>query len=371
MKTLTFRGSNMMEALEHVQRELGPEALIVSVRQVPGGPAWQVWRQPQVEVVAMVSPAVGPSASATAPAAGLTAPATTRVQPRPQVEATQPRRRVEPVARLDRSAQPGGWAASLLAIQRRLLAQGVDEEFVRGILATCNEALGPKALEDETRVQEAVLRQLEAGLITRGETKHLSSKVICLVGTSGSGKTTTTAKLAAYHIRTLGCKVAWVCADTVRAGAVAQARAYAEALRVPLRVAYTPEELAQAVAAEASADLVVVDTPGCNPRREAEIVAIGELLTALPQRATYWVVPATAKETDLMDALAAWEPFGVQGLVLTKLDETRALGSVFNAAWRSQLPLAYFTTGPRVLGEFQPAQASRLVKALLGEAFAR
>lgn len=53
MITKTIRAESMMAALETVQKDLGPEALIVSVRQVPGGPIWQVWKNPVIEVVAV------------------------------------------------------------------------------------------------------------------------------------------------------------------------------------------------------------------------------------------------------------------------------------------------------------------------------
>ena len=51
MKSQTFRAENMLAALEQVRTELGPEAVILSVRKVLDGPAWQVWKKPVVEVV--------------------------------------------------------------------------------------------------------------------------------------------------------------------------------------------------------------------------------------------------------------------------------------------------------------------------------
>ncbi|HRF47114.1 MAG TPA: hypothetical protein PLC98_05755, partial [Anaerolineales bacterium] len=53
MQARTYQAPNMLTALERIQEELGPEALIVSVRQIPGGAAWEVWKKPAVEVVAM------------------------------------------------------------------------------------------------------------------------------------------------------------------------------------------------------------------------------------------------------------------------------------------------------------------------------
>lgn len=52
MRTKTFRAQNMMAALQEIQREMGPNAIVLSMREIPTGPAWQVWNKPGVEVVA-------------------------------------------------------------------------------------------------------------------------------------------------------------------------------------------------------------------------------------------------------------------------------------------------------------------------------
>ena len=373
MSARTFSAPNMLAALDLVQRELGPEALIVSARQVPGGPAWQVWRKPHVEVVALSQGAAGPAPKAIAEktASPKTAPANDMAALKMQL--------AEMASRLDRVTLPA-WPPVLAATYRHLVAQGVEEDIARSAASACAESLTTRALEDDLRVQAHLQQTLERGLKAQAEDLWLgdngrragraldksgaAARVVCLIGATGAGKTASAAKLAAHHKRTLGLRVAWVCADTVRAGAIAQARAYAETLKLPLRVAYTPDELAQAVAAEAEADLIVVDTFGLNPRREDHVVDLGAYLTALPQRATYVVAPATAKDQDLREALAAFGPFQLTALLFTKLDETATLGSVFNVAWRSKLPLAYFSVGPNVLDDLLAAQPERLVSAL-------
>ncbi len=379
MSARTFSGQNMMAALAQVQQAFGPEALIVSVRQVPGGPAWQVWRQPRVEVVAMPQAALpaaheAPPLAKAAPEKG-SAP---RATP-PSDMAALKAQLADMAARLDRVALPA-WPPLLAAAFRQLIAQGVDDEIARAATSACAENLTPRALDDELRVHAYLQQTLERGLKAQSDDTWIGengrratrafqkngglARVLCVIGTGGAGKTASAAKLAAYHKRTLGLRVAWVCADTVRAGAIAQARAYAETLKLPLRVAYTADELAQAVAAEADADLILVDTAGVNPRRDDQVVELGGYLTALPQRSTYLVAPATAKDGDLREALAACGPFNLTALILTKLDETGTFGSVFNLAWRSRLPLAYFAAGPNVLDDLQPAQTDRLVSAL-------
>ena len=374
MITRTFRAANMLEAYENIQRTLGPDALVVSVRQVPAGSVWEVWRKPEVEVVAMAKKGANPSARPAAPAdAPAAKPAETDQRARElaadfaQVKSTLS----EVASRLDRFTL-ADWSVPLGNLYRRLLAQELDEELTRRVITACTEALNPRALDNEAVVREYVQQHLEAALTAPAQAA-ITATVVCLVGTSGTGKTATVAKLAAHYTQTLGRRVAWICADTFRAGAIAQARIYAEALKLPLRVAYTAPELAQAVAAEREADLILVDTPAYNPRRTQTVVELGELLTALPAalRATYLAVPATAKVSDALEALAACKPFDLKGLVLTKLDETRTFGGSFNVAWRSGLPLAFFTTGAEALGDLQPAQARLLVNALFGEGLAR
>jgi flagellar biosynthesis protein FlhF len=244
-------------------------------------------------------------------------------------------------------------------------------DLLRKLITTCTETLSPQALADEARVRTNIRRQLEAHIRTArldpAGPESASRRVIALVGLSGAGKTSACAKLAAYFKCTLGKQVAWVCADTLRTGAIAQARAFTEPLDIPLYLAYTPEELALAVVEAAEAEVILMDMPARNPHNKADVVELGAFLTAVPDRITYLVAPATLQEADLRAAQAAFSPFGLKGVLLTKLDETGFYGGVFNLAWRSQTPVVAFTTGPRVLEDLHPAQASRLVGLLFGE----
>ncbi len=440
MQARTYQAPNMLTALERIQDELGPEALIVSVRQIPGGAAWEVWKKPAVEVVAMPPATVGGAGGAalaapralttarpaTRPApphqasfndaeqrvmerlrassskasrnADLAEPPTTTGAPQPAslaalagaVRAALQTRRATPPAPAaaptldiveadegvdvsDREATPpmaftalpeDTWSPAVADLYATLIEQGVEVDLMRPHFEAALESLSAKALLEPEQVQAFVGNRLAARLIAPAPNPNLASGVVCLVGTPGAGKTTAAAKLAHLAARRLGLRAAWVCADTYRAGAIMQARMYAEALRLPLRVAYTPDELAQAVAAEQDADLVIVDLPGVNVRRTPQLHELSDLLAALPTRLTYLTTPATAKDADLQSAFAALGVFDLKGLVLTKLDETGTLGGVFNLALRSQLPLLYYSAGPRVLDEFYPAQPNRLVNAL-------
>ena len=436
----TFRASNVMAALEEVQRKLGPEAIVISVRQVPPGPVWQVWRSPEVEVIA-VSPASGglkpsdgvnvsatiekpaaeklppsqktsvakpagdpiqadqppaPKRKSKAPpapkspreaeavAAAITAAIRPALDVLPRVESPANSRTVvaevtlpivpvpEEVPAFPKAEVVTGLPVALTKMRDRLLSQGVDEGLVTKLITTCMETLSPKTLKDENRLRDYLRQQLQALLRARVPGSVATTRITCLIGLSGAGKTNTCAKLAAYHSRELGQKVSWVCSDTVRSGAISEARVYTDAMGIPLYLAYTPDELIVAVAeASVDADTVLVDTPGCNPFKETSLIELGDYLTVLPNRITYLVAPATSKDSDLIRAMSTFSAFNLKGLIVTRLDETCSYGNVFNLAWRSQLPLAFFSVGRRVPDDLLPAQPGQLVSALFGEGWAK
>lgn len=394
----------MMAALETVQRELGPEAVIVSVREVMDAPAWQVWKHPGVEVVAMGNaPEIGVRSqvsgvrSASSAGNGHTAPVAFQPErvPTPTPTTPKPTRRPSPEieALLARLAEKLDTATPLPTdlstsgsssyefpqvptnspsspsplsdAQDTLLYHGLSPDLVERLITTCAQTLSPTAQQNPARIKEALRAQLTAGIRTMDTSRFLRDRIICLIGTSGVGKTSTAAKLAARAKKLWNRKVTWICADTIRAGAIAQASALTESLSIPLRVAYTPDELKDIIAAEKDADLLLVDTPASNPRRDTEMIELASFLTAVPNMAIYPVLSATAKDADLGRAAGAFTTFKPKGLILTHLDETDHLGNVINLAWHTRQPLAFFTAGPGALDEIQGARAERLVEGIL------
>ncbi len=256
----------------------------------------------------------------------------------------------------------------LAQTQQRLVAQGVDQGLVERLVQTTLTAFSPAMLADESRSMTLVRKQLEAGLnVEENFLTSLPSKMICLVGASGSGKTTTISKLAVHFSKSLGKKVIWVSADTVRAGAIAETRAYADAIGVPLRLVYTPEDLTNLIQANHQADILLIDTPGYNPCDEEQMVELGAMLTRLPERSTYLVSPATTKEADLIQAVASLGLFKIRGLIITKMDETYSFGSVYNFVYQSQLPMVLFSSGKQILGDLRQASSAKVVSALFGK----
>lgn len=377
-----FRAPTMLEALQAVQQELGPDALVLSMRQVPAGPSWQMSRDPVFEVIAApaattrVETHTGEEKEAArnlrSGQVGGTGPQTTQPVAKAHSRAETTTSKVQPIAfntsfayREAGLSTAGREASPLQRMKQWLLHQEMNAQLIEKMTALCSEALPGPALAQADRVESFFRSQLEANLKPSSAVLLAPrKKTLFLVGLSGSGKTSACAKLAAFYTYEQGKKVAWLATDTFRTGAIAEARFYAESLRIPFAVAYTPQELFQATL-DQPADLFLVDTPGCNPHEETSLETLGELLSGVPEREVYLTASATTKEDDLEQAFASVEAFSVRACVLTKMDESDTFGQLYNFVWRHQLPIAFYVTGQDALGALQIGGPRLLVNALL------
>ncbi|MGB9673627.1 MAG: hypothetical protein ACPL3P_05775 [Anaerolineales bacterium] len=400
MEPKVFRASNTQAALEMVQNELGPEAMILSVKQIPGGAIWETWKKPEVEVLAL--PAENPQSQLTLEATANPMGKTTKggklisstynppkshsqkhanadlqifldqikaqiaqKQSRPNPPASMPPIKGTVSETLKTEIPP-----ALIKARNELIAQGIDPQLIKEILKRVSKTTNPKIFEDESRLREIIRKQLETFLrilqIEHANNNLLpTTKVIFIIGQSGVGKTSLCARLASHFMEQQHKNIAWVCADTIRTGAIAQTRAYTEALNIRPHIAYTPADLKAAIEKENQADLILVDTPARNPLNQADLLELSAYLTEIPQKVTLLTLPATLKFADMQQAVAAFSPLLIHGIALTKIDETLQFGNIFNLVWKTKIPLAYFCDGTHLLDSLQPAQANRLTKLIL------
>src|SRR5690606_15288896 len=105
--------------------------------------------------------------------------------------------------------------------------------------------------------------------------------IVALVGPTGSGKTTTAAKLALSPHAFGSRKVGLITLDPFRVGGVEQLRTYADIAGLPLEVIYNAREIPAALARLSRCEVIVVDTPGRGPRAVAEELEWREILAEL------------------------------------------------------------------------------------------
>jgi flagellar biosynthesis protein FlhF len=208
------------------------------------------------------------------------------------------------------------------------------------------------------------LRAVEPGadVIERGG-------IIALVGPTGVGKTTTVAKLAARAVLKFGAQnVALLTTDSYRIGAHEQLKIYGRILNVPVHAVKDEAELELTLADLQRSHLVLIDTVGMS-QRDRRIAEQIEFLCGRGNRVRrQLLLPATAQSVTLDDILRAYRGAGMDGCILTKVDESVALAPAIDCLVRYGLDLHYVTNGQRVPEDLHLANAAYLVdRAFKGE----
>ena len=213
--------------------------------------------------------------------------------------------------------------------------------------------------------QKMILKFGQASLIKPAEK---NPKLIFFIGPTGVGKTTTIAKIASKFCVEEKKKIALLTADTYRIAAAEHLRTYASILEVPFRVIYTPEEIEESVAQYSDYDYILVDTSGHSHQNQEQKSTILDLVLATGEnveKEVYLVVSATTKYRDLIRIADAYKGIDNYKIIFTKLDETTALGNLYNLRLYTGADLSYVTCGQNVPDDISPFNAQSTVKQIL------
>jgi signal recognition particle subunit SRP54 len=282
------------------------------------------------------------------------------------------------------------------AIKKLVGSTTVDEkavkEFVRDLQRTLiqSDVNVKMALEVTERVEKRVLEEKPAPGVTRKDQVvsvlyeelarllggegglHLDknqTSVIVMLGVQGSGKTTTTGKLARFYSKK-GFKVGVVAADTFRPGAVVQLKTLASSSGVDV---YSDEKEKDSVKiAKAgrmqfggSKNVVIIDTAGRHKEEKGLLQEMKDVVRVVKPDATLLVIDGTIGQQCYSQALAFHQAAPVGGIVVTKLDGAAKGGGALAAAAATGAKVFFIGTGERIddLEEFAP---TRFVGRLLG-----
>ncbi|WP_163559524.1 flagellar biosynthesis protein FlhF [Halomonas sp. NO4] len=371
MSVIRFTGANSRDAMRQVREALGDEALILANRRTDSG----------VEILAMAESAAEESPEPAPAAAPPTAP-----PPAGGGQSAAPASAFEAMS--EKLLEEMRDMRALLAREQggREPAAGVDGQVRQLLLevgfgATLAVEIAA-ALPDELRGAEAlnervlgwVKRQLVARLEGLDDEAAFLDRtgVVALIGPTGVGKTTTTAKLAARYVMRHGTRpVALVTTDSFRIGAHEQLRIYARLLDVPMYALTADQPVNDLLGRMQGKSWVIIDTVGMSQRDQRVIEQVGHLgggktpvrLVLLLNAASH---PETLDEVVLRYRQAAQAAGAEIGdCVITKQDEAGRLAPALDVVIRHGLRLLFVSHGQRVPEDMSLAEPPALIDEAL------
>jgi flagellar biosynthesis protein FlhF len=417
MKVKTFHALTMQDAMRDIKEELGPDAIILSAKEVrEGGRLLRVFNRPVLEVMAasdqdiqrfsqggekgQLAAPVKPSDAGPDPALSaqtfqqtlqrmlkpngeraISTVSKRSASLKPSMVHVKPKRLrhlhgvmnelsslLEDLSRVD-SRMIGSQPAPMLALLRRsLLDQGMNPSTVDLLLKEICKTEQTADPSDDESLRRALQREIAKRVGTSGPLPKGEGypSIGLLIGPSGAGKTSAVAKLASHYRLERRSSVALITFDTYRETAVEQLRRYAKVVGVPFACALSARQVHEGLRRHRQVDLVLIDMPGIGP---SDLTLAKELRRLLPKEAitTYLVLAASTREQELCRITRRLSDLPRLRLLFTKLDETESFGTIFEVAHQTGVPLSYWSIGRRVPGDIEVASSERLATFLTAE----
>ena len=286
------------------------------------------------------------------------------------------RLRLNEIADYIRQSRGGGAMSGpafeqLRNLNLQLRAAGIDPELADALIEETKGTLHLNQLDRQTilaHLGTVLAQKIDCADPLNNPTG--GKRVLAFVGPTGVGKTTTIAKIAAHAHLTHEIAVTLISTDTFRMAAIEQLGRYAEILDCEVHAARSPEELYQLVEA-ARTPLVLVDTTGRNPKVAGQLKSLAQFFHEKWGGDTIMTMAANTRERDMREIIKGFKPLGYNLVSMTKLDETYAMGSLYNITQLTGCPLAWTTHGQRVPEDIELANPEKLAVRIIMEALSQ
>jgi len=354
------------EALRLVREKLGPDAIVLSNKVTAQG----------VEIVAALEQALtSVMHAATQGSVAIPVPAAISALPETASDGDAVLREIHSMRGMIEEQLAGiTWNSAQRRdpvrghLLRTLLGAGFSACLSKDLLAEL--PTGQSYSSGLAYVKAALERQLP--VLANEDALMDEGGVYALMGPTGVGKTTTTAKLAARCVMRFGPeKLALVTTDSYRIGAYEQLRIYGQILGVSVHAVKDAADLELVLAELRDKHMVLIDTVGMSQRDRAVTDQIAMLCSASRPVRRLLLLNACSHGDTLNEVVQAYrrggQDAGTQGLVgciFTKMDEATHPGALLDMAIRHQLPVHYISSGQKVPEHLVPGDRQLLVDSV-------
>lgn len=392
MNVKKFFANTSREAWRLVRDALGPDAVILSNRMVDG--KVEILALPLEDMASLAEPAVEKE-KACAPQPAVLPPQKQRVEPSMQ----PPRVAKAPPAPSDTAVLKEPITARIAEAVSEIRTEVMSE--IRSLRGMLEEQLAEISWGDKQKREPAkalALRELLAAGFSPTLARYLTERlpagekddkalnwvksvlvrnlpvmqneseildkggIFALVGPTGVGKTTTTAKLAARCVMRHGAgKLALITTDGYRIGAYEQLRIYGKILGVMVHSVKDETDLRIALDELKNKHTILIDTVGMGQRDKMVAEQVAMLSGVGTEVKRLLCLSATSTGETLSEVVRSYLGGGLAGCIMTKLDEAATIGNVLDVVIRQKLKLFYVASGQRVPEDLHVVNSNFLV----------
>ena len=247
-------------------------------------------------------------------------------------------------------------------LAQKLLDGGFSAVLIRKMLDAMPAEVSSGAQDENVWAAQVLQRNLNTA------DKELAIEdqggIFALIGSTGVGKTTSTAKLAAMFAAKHGAQnLGLITLDAYRVGAHDQLRAYGRILGVPVHMAHDRAALEDLLELLSGKKMVLIDTAGMA-QRDGRTKDLLEML-AHPAIRKVLVINASSQGDAIEDVMASYQVNACAGVILSKLDEAVKLGPALDALIRHKSKVLGVANGQRVPEDWHRLSSQALVHRAL------
>jgi flagellar biosynthesis protein FlhF len=375
MKLHTFIADTAVQAVDQIRDQLGPEAVVVNVRKLPGEGLARLWQKPRIEVLAFLPEAPAETQSSELSElrqelAEFKQHVLNREPSRTMAETEAESRNVDfainhasmtSEAPSARAAEPQPWSPGLTSrggtrptLAALLEKSGLFPIYVQRVLddvhgRNSGVTEGCPAMAEELKAARDVLVALWP------LPEPLTSNTHLFIGPSGSGKTTVLSKWLAQAVLLEGRRARVWRLDSDIANTAECLSVFAEILSVPVERTRTGNEPPDPT------EMMFVDLPGVNWKDAAALKELGLRLAQMGGAQVHLVLNAAYEGNLLMAQGRAFASLPVDDVILTHLDEDGRWGKLWNFVLGTNYRVRVLSAGQNIPGAFEPADPKKIL----------
>lgn len=254
-----------------------------------------------------------------------------------------------------------GWLAPGLNHQDKIINALTSHGVAPEIISRFADAIkGSVGTHERAHWHRAISAAVPSGGQIRAERDR-----IALIGPAGVGKTTTLIKMTVFETQRRQCRVAWINTENRGLATRDSLAVYASILNVRYEKAENKRELKRAFEQLSDCDVILVDSPGVNPRDGVAVQNLAKMFSGFPDFRRILLLNAATHGRDMVEWTTLYQKIGLNALLFTKLDECRYFGPLINATLKCGLPISYVTLGQNFSGDLEIAKPEIFASLLL------